>query len=52
MRFITQQDLVSFGNYLLSEERAATIESKENKSKVHDCDVANWKEKEIQKEKK
>ncbi|GHV13573.1 hypothetical protein FACS1894169_00870 [Bacteroidia bacterium] len=42
--FYPEADLVAFGNYLLSEERAKTIESEENKNKVHDCDLRNWEE--------
>lgn len=36
--------LVSFGNYLLSEQREQTIEQKENACMVHDCDLANWRD--------
>lgn len=38
----TMEDLVSFGNYLLSEERNASIESPEMKGVVGDWDIANW----------
>lgn len=40
----TEKDLIAFGNYLLSADRAKTIESEENKNKVHDCDLCNWEE--------
>lgn len=36
--------LVSFGNYLLSEERKAKIENPENLNVVGDWDIANWTE--------
>ena len=36
------QQLVSFGNYLLSAERRERINS--DTDKVHDADVANWKD--------
>lgn len=45
MNNFSEKDLVDFGNYLLSEERAETIENKENINQVHDVDIANWKEK-------
>lgn len=35
--------LVSFGNYLLSEQRMSNI-SEINRDKVHDADIQNWKE--------
>jgi hypothetical protein len=38
----TLEDLVSFGNYLLSEERNESIESPEMKGVVGDWDIANW----------
>ena len=38
-----KQLLVDFGNYLLSDKRAATIENEENKKVVTDADLANWK---------
>lgn len=38
----TEKDLVSFGNYLLSEDRDATIESPEMKNVVGDWDIRNW----------
>lgn len=40
----TEKDLVSFGNYVLSEERNANIASEENRNVVGDWDVANWEE--------
>ena len=41
----TRDDLVSFGNYLLSEDRAATIEKEELKGLVGEWDLRNWIEK-------
>lgn len=38
----TMEDLVSFGNYLLSQERNESIESPEMKGVVGDWDIANW----------
>lgn len=38
----TEADLVSFGNYLLSDERNNNIESEEAKHYVGDWDVSNW----------
>jgi len=40
----TEKDLVDFGNYLLSFKRKETIKKEVNKRKVHDCDLANFKE--------
>jgi 3-dehydroquinate dehydratase len=37
-----EADLVSFGAYLLSEERQSRI-SEVNKNNVTDADIANWK---------
>lgn len=42
-KMYTLKDLVSFGNYLLSEERNANIASEEAKKYVGDWDIANWK---------
>ena len=39
----TDAKLVSFGNYLLSEQRGQTIEKEENRSTVGDWDLANWR---------
>lgn len=47
-----EADLVSFGNYLLSPERDLSLDKEKNPDVanwVHDADVANWKEKEKQK---
>jgi len=40
----TEKDLVDFGNYLMSNERKRTIKTKENIKQVHDCDIANFKD--------
>lgn len=48
----TCEDLVSFGNYLLSPERAATIEKEELKSLVGDWDIRNWLDKKVESKKK
>lgn len=40
----TEADLVSFGNYLLSDERNNNIENKEAQRYVGDWDVSNWLE--------
>ena len=40
--FYTEEDLVSFGQYLLSESRNNSIENKENLNKVHQEDIANF----------
>jgi hypothetical protein len=39
-----EKDLVSFGNYLLSQKRKDTIINEENLDKVTDADLSNWKE--------
>lgn len=39
----TEKDLISFGNYLLSEERKETIQDEELRDVVGDWDIANWK---------
>lgn len=47
---MTKKDLISFGNYLLSEKRKERFKAISNKnlkerlSEVHDADIANWKE--------
>lgn len=38
----TEADLVSFGNFLLSEERNASIEDEKMRNVVGDWDIANW----------
>ena len=38
----TLSDLVSFGNYLLSDFRDKTIENETNKQVVGDWDISNW----------
>lgn len=38
----TEADLVSFGNFLLSEERTASIEDEKMRNVVGDWDIANW----------
>jgi hypothetical protein len=40
---LTESDLVSFGNYLLSKKRNESILNSENKRWVGDWDLANWK---------
>lgn len=57
-RLYTERELVSFGNYLLSDSRYESIrgsefsavsdEMMEKLSGVHDADLANWKEEERQ----
>ncbi|KKN36697.1 hypothetical protein LCGC14_0770850 [marine sediment metagenome] len=42
--YFNRKDIVSFGNYLLSQERMKRI-SEENKDKVTQADIENWKEK-------
>lgn len=41
----TKEDLISFGNYLLSKERDKTILDENNKDKVTDADIKNWEAK-------
>lgn len=58
--FYDEKDLVSFGNYLLSEERRETLKSnpnfpdgellEERLSDVHHADFENWKAKMEQKQ--
>lgn len=38
----SKKDLISFGNYLLSETRSNRIKSKENLNRVGDWDIENW----------
>lgn len=42
-KIMDEKDLVSFGNYLLSKERDETIVSEQNRGKVHQEDIENWK---------
>jgi hypothetical protein len=42
--YFNEADLVSFGAYLLSEERQSRI-SEVNKNNVTDADIQNWKAK-------
>lgn len=44
MNFYTEEDLVSFGNYLLSDKRNDKIDSKSASKMVGDLDLENWKE--------
>lgn len=39
----SEKDLISFGSYLLSEEREKRIMKKENLRLVGDWDIQNWK---------
>ena len=48
----TYEDLVSFGNYLLSPERTLTIEKEELKGLVGEWDLRNWLDKKAQSTKK
>lgn len=53
--YYEERDLVTFGEYLLSEERSKRIESnwdsgdsvslEERKSQIYHADLENWKEK-------
>jgi len=45
MKQKTEEQLVSFGNYLLSKERNELV-SEINKDKVTHADLENWKHKE------
>jgi len=42
-KILTERDLVSFGNYLLSKKRDNSILNPEMKNLVGDWDLANWK---------
>lgn len=46
MNFYTEEDLVSFGNYLLSDKRNDKIDSKSTSKMVGDWDLENWRTKE------
>ncbi|AKK74464.1 hypothetical protein OK18_19230 [Chryseobacterium gallinarum] len=39
-----EKDLISFGNFVLSEERDQYISQRENRGRVHHSDLANWKD--------
>lgn len=41
----SEEKLIEFGNYLLSEERDKTIEHEQLKDKVTDADLKNWEAK-------
>ena len=48
--YFTKSDLIKFGNYLLSDKREKSFKAvsaenlKERLSKVHDADLANFRE--------
>ena len=42
--FFTEEDLVLFGRYLLSDKRNNSIENKKNLNFVHYEDIVNWKD--------
>lgn len=44
MEQYTSEQVVSFGNYLLSSERKKTISFKPNQKFVHHNDFSNWQE--------
>lgn len=44
MEQYTSEQVVSFGNYLLSSERKKSISFKPNRSFVHHNDFCNWEE--------
>lgn len=39
----TLAELISFGNYLLSEQRNKSVTNEQSKHLVGDWDIANWK---------
>lgn len=43
VKTLDEADLVSFGNYLLSQSRKESV-SKHNRDAVHDADLCNWRE--------
>jgi hypothetical protein len=42
--YYNKKDLVSFGNYLLSEARKETIWPDHETTQVYHADIENWKE--------
>ena len=40
----TLAELISFGNYLLSEQRNKLVTNEQSKHLVGDWDIANWEE--------
>lgn len=41
-KLYSEKELISFGNYLLSKERAKLVKNKVNKDKVSDSDLQNF----------
>lgn len=41
--YFEDKDLVSFGNYLMSDERDKTVKHETNKQAVTHADLENWK---------
>ena len=41
-RKFTEADLISFGNYLLSDKRNDNMQNRESLTYVGDWDIANW----------